>query len=513
MVNQQSIMKGSYTHVLILGTLVLSGYGLLKASLKAEFQGLPLQFEYWLDIWGFTLWQAGLSTVFSVILGSLMAWGFAWRQGFWRTYLLPFLSLCFVLPQLVIVMMLVKALGRTGWLSQLGMDIPLFGLTGILMAHLFMNAPFIALSLIQRLEQIPNQERLLAKQLGLQGFSFLRWVIYPHIGSVLTQSTLLVFLLCCNSFAIILSLGGGPESTTLEVAVYQSLKYDFDPTQASWLALMQCLTSSICAWLLLKKVPTKASTQVEDRFICKSISGPTYFAFGLFLCGWVIPLLMFALPGFQWLSPHLWLAPLIHSVGYAVIVCSLSLTLCLGLLLTSKRQQQASFWAHMGLIVPTLVLTTGLTLAWYNSPLGALSPIGLILWVQAIMILPYLYRSLFDPWNRTQNYYASLNKHLGLSLWQSLRWVYFPVVKPTLLRATALSMVLVMGDVATPALLGYEHFPSLSVNISQSLSAYRFDQAYGLAILQFLITLVCFVIAENFSNPRRRLKRFKLQRT
>ena len=50
-----------------------------------------------------------------------------------------------------------------------------------------------------------------------------------------------VFVLCFNSFAVVLSLGGGPQSTTLEVAIYQALKYDFNIPEALSLAWLQLL--------------------------------------------------------------------------------------------------------------------------------------------------------------------------------------------------------------------------------------------------------------------------------
>src|SRR6185436_20143310 len=58
----------------------------------------------------------------------------------------------------------------------------------------------------------------------------------------------LIFLLCTASFAVVLVLGGGPQATTLEVAIYQSLRLDFDPARASILGLAQLAT---CAVLVL----------------------------------------------------------------------------------------------------------------------------------------------------------------------------------------------------------------------------------------------------------------------
>jgi len=63
---------------------------------------------------------------------------------------------------------------------------------------------------------------------------------------------LLVFMLCLTSFGVVLTLGGGPRSTTLEVAIYQSLRFDFDPAQAIVLALLQLALCTLVALITLR---------------------------------------------------------------------------------------------------------------------------------------------------------------------------------------------------------------------------------------------------------------------
>ncbi len=76
-------------------------------------------------------------------------------------------------------------------------------------------------------------------------FRFIEW---PQLASAITGIASLIFLLCTASFAVVLILGGGPQATTLEVAIYQSLRLDFDPARASILALAQLVT---CGLLVL----------------------------------------------------------------------------------------------------------------------------------------------------------------------------------------------------------------------------------------------------------------------
>jgi thiamine transport system permease protein len=56
-----------------------------------------------------------------------------------------------------------------------------------------------------------------------------------------------IFMLCFTSFPVVLLLGGGPAATTMEVAIFQSVRFDFDLERAAVLALLQI---GICGLLV-----------------------------------------------------------------------------------------------------------------------------------------------------------------------------------------------------------------------------------------------------------------------
>jgi thiamine transport system permease protein len=68
-------------------------------------------------------------------------------------------------------------------------------------------------------------------------------------------------MLCFASFATVLSLGGGPQATTIELAIYQALSYDYDPGRAALLAIVQmacCLVLVLLSQRLSKAIPRAA---------------------------------------------------------------------------------------------------------------------------------------------------------------------------------------------------------------------------------------------------------------
>ena len=97
---------------------------------------------------------------------------------------------------------------------------------------------------------MPADQWRLASQLGMGARPSFRLIEWPVLRSALPGVAGLVFMLCVTSFTIVLTLGGGPAATTLEVAIYQALRFDFDPARAVALTLGQIVLTVACVWLL-----------------------------------------------------------------------------------------------------------------------------------------------------------------------------------------------------------------------------------------------------------------------
>ena len=100
-----------------------------------------------------SLGQAALSTILSLALGAAIALALARRTRFpGRGLLTAAMNVATVLPAIVVVFAVVAVFGRSGWLGDLtriiGLDLGswLYGLPGILIAHVFFNAPIAATS-------------------------------------------------------------------------------------------------------------------------------------------------------------------------------------------------------------------------------------------------------------------------------------------------------------------------------------------------------------------------------
>ena len=216
----------------------------------------------------FSFWQAFLSALFSVLPAIFLARALYRRRFPGRTLLLRLCAMTLILPVLVAVFGILSVYGRQGWLAELcnafgwQWEFSPYGLQGILLAHVFFNMPMATRLLLQTLENIPGEQRQIAAQLGMRGYVFFRLVEWPWLRRQIPPVAALIFMLCFASFATVLSLGGGPRATTIELAIYQALNFDYDPARAAMLALIQmicCLGLVLLSQRLSKALAIGAS--------------------------------------------------------------------------------------------------------------------------------------------------------------------------------------------------------------------------------------------------------------
>ena len=143
--------------------------------------------------------------------------------------------------------------------------ISVYGLQGILLAHLFLNLPFAVRLILNGWAAIPAERFRLAAALGFGPREVWRHIERPMLRERLAGVALSIFLVCLTSFTVILVMGGGPRATTLELAIYQAFTLEFDLAHAAALASLQMATSLGAAFLGLAAVTPAAFGAGLDR--------------------------------------------------------------------------------------------------------------------------------------------------------------------------------------------------------------------------------------------------------
>ena len=147
--------------------LALGFLPVLRLGVEQGFAGLD---PYILRVLSFTLLQAGLSTLLSIALGLPLARALARRQDFpGRGLIIRLLNLPLALPAIVVIIGIIEVYGAKGWLGGI---VDIYGLPGILLAHVFFNAPLAArliLSDIERIRGIRHHEEGVGSHVDVVG--------------------------------------------------------------------------------------------------------------------------------------------------------------------------------------------------------------------------------------------------------------------------------------------------------------------------------------------------------
>lgn len=112
---------------------------------------------------------------------------------------------------------------------------------------------------------MPAERFRLAAQLGLTPRAVFRSIERPLLRQILPGTAALIFVICLTSFAVALTLGGGPRATTIELAIYQAFRFDFDLNRAALLSLVQLGLAGSTAALALWIIPAISLGGGQDR--------------------------------------------------------------------------------------------------------------------------------------------------------------------------------------------------------------------------------------------------------
>lgn len=507
------------TSLAVIGVLVGLPTGALL-SLAPASPAAPLFDAYTLNLLRFTLLQAALSTFLSVVLALPVALALARRSAFvGRIWIIRLMAVPMGLPVLIGALGLIGIFGRQGLVNRLlamvGVDQPvnIYGLSGILLAHVFFNLPLACRLMLAGLERLQAEDWRLAASLGLGRLSLLRHVELPALARVLPGAAGLIFMLCATSFTLVLVLGGGPAATTLEVAIYQSLRFDFDPARAIALSLLQIALTGLVLTLLSRLPPAEASRgegRAPSRFDGQGPAGRLADALVILLATLflLLPLGSVVMAGLRADLLRLVALPAFHqalftSLAIALAAGLLALLLACGILAAqaaiADRRHPSRLLAAFGrllstvsslvLLVPPVVLGTG----WFllvrpHADVTRAAPL-LIAAINMLMALPFVMRVLAPAFEnhrlRTGRLAASL-KITGLA---RLRLIDAPVLTRPLLMALSFAMALSLGDLGAVALFGSQDLVTLPWLVYSRLGSYRTQDADGLALLLGLLCL------------------------
>jgi thiamine transport system permease protein len=189
----------------------------------------------WKIIW-FTFWQAALSTLLSLLLGTFIANTVTRLRFRGRSFLRVLSTIPFVLPTVVVSSSFISV-NKLFRLDGTSFSLEASAL-GIIIAHAFFNTAIVVRTVGSWWSQLKDEPEYAARTLGSGPVKTFMYVTLPRLKPALLASASLTFLFSFTSFGVILLLGGLRKST-IETEIWRYATQRTDIKTAAALGIAQ----------------------------------------------------------------------------------------------------------------------------------------------------------------------------------------------------------------------------------------------------------------------------------
>lgn len=196
----------------------------------------------------FTLWQAALSTVLTVLVAWPITWASARYSFFGRRFVRGLVTTPFVLPT-VVVAAAIRALLPENLAT---------GVVAILCAHVVFNIAVVLRIVGARWERESNDLVDTARMLGMSSSRAFIALTLPRLRSSIIAAAGVVFVFCFTSYGVIRILGGSRRST-LETEIFFRAVQLGDTSGAVALCVMQIIAVMVVVALVSRHGDSSAS--------------------------------------------------------------------------------------------------------------------------------------------------------------------------------------------------------------------------------------------------------------
>lgn len=505
------------------GVLDLSGFVSLLST------------DYYIGTLLFTLYQAVLSTVFTLLLATPCAFIFARFRFRGKNLLLSLATLPFVLPTVVVALAFATLLGKNGLLNDVMMA--LFSLdyapiqlertlAMIIIVHVFYNFA-VALRIITGYwSSIGFAAEEAARCLGGDALSLWRDIRLPLIRPALLSAGVLVFIFSFTSFGVILILGG-IRFATLEVQIYYQAVNMFNLPLAAALSLVQIL--SMLAMMMIytasqrrlqlaiassKAIARPARTPLERAIVggCVALISLLLFAPLLALVARSVMLSgqldfsNYASLAEKSRGSLLFIAPLesvFNSLRFALIamIAGLVLGLIASYMITGRGR-----WARLAdplfmlpLATSAVTLGFGFIIALDEPPLNLRASWIIIPISHTLVALPFVIRSVLPSLRAIPPSMREAAQTLGARPWETLLTIDLPLLGRGIVVGATFAFTVSMGEFGASLFVAQRESVTIPVVIYRLLgdpgmASYR--QSLAMSVVLMLVCACGFIIIE-----------------
>lgn len=449
-----------------------------------------------LKVGWFTLWQAGLSTVLTLIAAAPLTWAVSSFDFGGRRLATALVTVPFVLPTVVV---------GTAFVS-LGAE---ESIGAILAAHVFFNVAVVVRTVSTLWSRIDPSLHDASRVLGASEWETFKTVTLPLLRPAIAAASSIVFLFTFTSFGVVLILGGF-RYATLEVEIYRQAVTLFDLPLAASLAVVQLLGVSGALYAYSRYQERKAVTWTLDRAAAKPRpKGGARYLVGVSALATIgalsVPLVVLVARSLRTRSYSALLdddrvvgSPL-SAIGNSLLF-ALSATIIatvIGLMaatVIARRRGRLSHWFDLTLMLPlgTSAVTIGfgfiVALDW---PIDLRASLWLVPVAHALVAVPFVVRSTVPTLRAIPGETREAAAMLGASPGRVWREIDLPLVSRAAMVGAGFAAVISLGEFGATSFVARPVTPTIPVMIFRLLGrpgAVSFGMAMALAVILAAIT-------------------------
>ena len=501
----------------------------------------------------FTLYQATLSTILTLIAGLPAAYLFARFNFPGKALLRAMTAVPFMLPTVVVAAGFNALLGPRGWLN-LGL-MAVFGLEtapinfvgtlgAILLAHVFYNTTIVIRLVGSALSQLDPRLEAASRTLGADSPRVWWHITLPLLRPSLLAAGLLVFLFDFTSFGVILLLGG-PGFATLEVETYIQALQMLNLPLAGLLSVVQLLCTLIFS-VLYTHALTKMGAQVSPRAAQYNSRRAREWREKVFVTGlsfllitfFILPMLALPLRSVSRLEAargqrtavqyglttdyyselfvnrrdSLFYVPPIqaalNSLGFAGLTVLFSLLMGFPAASALARPGKLERWLDPLLVLPlgasAVTLGLGFIISFNRPPLRLLASPWLLPLAHTMVALPFVIRTLQPALASIPERLREAASVLGASPFRAWLAVDWPIIWRASLAAAIFAFTISLGEFGATALLTRPEYPTIPIAIYRFLSqpgGLNYGQAMAMATVLMVLATIGILLIERLRLP------------
>jgi thiamine transport system permease protein len=498
----------------------LSVLGLVRRVVNADL----------LPVLGFTVGQALLSTLLTLVLGLPGAYVYARYDFPGKRMLSALTTVPFVLPTVVVAAAFTAVIGPRSPLNALlpgTLDLR-YTLGAILLAHVFYNYTLVLRMVGGFWANLDPRLTEAARTLGAPPWHVFWRITFPLLLPALSAAGLLVFIFCFTSFGVILILGG-PQFATLEVEIYrQTINFANLPTAAG-LSLVQILFTLLLTTTYTRlqqrvarplELRPKWVTQRKPRTPGEIALLTVNVALAFALLGFPLVTLVARSFGAGWTyyaalaeNPRqsIFYVPPMTAVGNSVkfAVATMGLALLLGLLTSLALYRERRGWlldALFMLPLGTSAVTLGLgyLIAMDTPPLELRGTPALIIFGHTLVALPFVVRSVLPALQSIRPALREAASVLGAPPLRVFAEIDLPIIWRALAVGGVFAFTVSMGEFGATTMIARPDLPTIPIAIYRFLSqpgSLNYGQALAMSTILMAVCVVGFVAIERLRPP------------